>query len=154
MKGFASAEQGHWINALAPISLAGGKTSDYWSMKNYSHADILVTLGAAVNVSAVTVFESTDAAGAGEHALTFKFYKEIDANGDVLDRQTDAATFNSESATVADTMYLISVDAAELRADHPFMCCKLTSAGAQLGAVVVLLSGARYAGSPTVSALA
>jgi hypothetical protein len=155
-KGFSLAEEGHVINALPPISMAGGKTSDYWNMKNYAHADIIITLGAAVNVSAITVFQSEDAAGAGEDAIGFKYYSETTAQGDVLDRQTDAGAggFNSASAGTADTMHVISVDAADLAAGHPFMCVKLTSAGAQLGAVIVVLSGARYQAEPTASALA
>lgn len=157
MKGFNIAEAGHVINALPPISLAGGATSDYWNMEGYSHVDIIVSLGAAVQVEQVLVYQSEDNAGAGEDAIEFKYYSETTAAGDVLDRQTDAtaAGFATASAGTANTMHVISVDAAELAEGHPFMCVKVTGAGgAQLGCVIAILSGARYAEEASVTALA
>jgi hypothetical protein len=157
MKGITIAEECHVINALPPVDMTGGKTSLYWTMRNYSHADIIISLGAAVNADTITVFESADNAGAGEHAIVFKYYSEVTAAGDVLDRvATDATTagFASASAGTANTMHVISVDASQLQEDHPFMCVKLTSAGAQLGAVIVILSGARFAEESSVTALA
>jgi hypothetical protein len=147
MKGFVIPEQGHVILALAPVSLAAGLTSDYWSMKDYAHADIIWLFGAAVQVGTITVFQSEDNAATGEDAIAFKYYGELTASGDVLDRIADATTagFANVSAGTANTMYVISVDASELAEDHPFMCTKVTGAGgAQLGACIVILSGARY----------
>lgn len=157
MKGINIAEECHVVNALPPVSLAAGLTSDYWSMAKHSHVDILILLGAAVQVAQVTVFQSEDASGTGEDAIPFKYYSEVTAAGDVLDRQTDAATagFATASAGTANTMHVISVDASELAADHPFMCVKLTGAGgAQLGAVVAILSGSRYAEESSATVLA
>jgi hypothetical protein len=155
MKGFNIAEAGHVVNALPPVSLNGGKTSDYWSMKGHNHVDILILLGAAVAATTITVYQSEDNAGTGEDAIAFKHYDELTASGDVLDRATDAtvAGFASSSAGTANTMHVISVDAAELAEDHPYMCVKLSDpSGAQLGAVVAILSGSRYQeeGSATV----
>ncbi len=157
MKGFNIAEAGHVVNALPPVSLAAGLTSDYWNMEGYSHVDIIISLGAAVQVSTITVYQSEDAAGTGEDAIPFKYYSETTAAGDVLDRQTDAAAagFASASAGTANTMHVISVDAAELAEGHPFMCVKLSGAGgAQLGCVIAVLSGARYQEEASVTALA
>ncbi len=157
MKGFNIAEGAHVINALAPVSFAAGLTSDYWNMEGYSHASIFILMGAAVQVAQVTVYQSEDSAGTGEDAIAFKYYSEITANGDVLERQADAtaAGFATASAGTADTMHVIEVDASELAEDHPFMCVKVTGAGgAQLGAILVVLSGARYAEEASVTALA
>jgi len=157
MKGFNIPEEAHIIHALAPVSLAAGLTSDYWSMKGYSHADIIWLFGAAVQVGTVTVYQSEDDSGTGEDAIPFKYYGELTASGDVLDRIADATTagFANVSAGTANTMYVISVDAAELAVDHPFMCTKVTGAGgAQLGACIVVLSGSRYAKESSPTALA
>jgi hypothetical protein len=157
MKGFTIAEEGHVINALAPISLAASPTSDYWNMEGYSHASIIIQLGAAVQVEQITVYQSEDSAGTGEDAIVFKYYSEVTADGDVLDRQTDSAVagFATASAGTANTMHVIEVDAAELAEGHPFMCVKVAGAGgAQLGSIVVVLSGARYAQESSATALA
>ena len=158
MKGITIAEECHVINALPPVSANAGKTSDYWSMENYSHASIIVTLGAAVAVEQVLVYQSETDAGVGEDAITFKYYSETTASGDVLDRVAGLATaagFATASAGTANTMHVIEVDASELAEDHPFMCVKLTVAAAdQLTAVIVILSGSRYAEESSVTALA
>lgn len=156
MKGFNVAEAGHVVNALPPVSLNGGKTSDYWSMEGYGHVDIIISLGAAVGATTITVYQSEDNAGTGEDAIAFKYYSETTAAGDVLDRMTDAAAagFASASAGTANTMHVISVDASELAEGHPYMCVKLSDpAGAQLGAVVAVLSGARYQEEGSVTVL-
>jgi hypothetical protein len=157
MKGINIAEGCHVINALPPVSTNAGKTSAYWSMKNYSHASIILTYGAAVAVNQVLVYESATAIGGGEHAITFKYYSETTAAGDVLDYVgvATAAGFATASAGTASTMHVIEVDASELSEDHPFMCVKLTVAAAdQLGSIVVILSGARYGQEASVTALA
>lgn len=157
MKGFNIPENAHVVNALPPVSIAAGLTSDYWTMKGHSHVDIIISLGAAVQASTITVYQSEDSAGTGEDAIAFKYYSEVTASGDVLDRQTDAtaAGFASASAGTANTMYVISVDAAELAEGHPFMCVKLSGAGgAQLGCVIAILSGSRVAQESSATALA
>jgi hypothetical protein len=156
MKGFNVAEEGHVINALPPISMAASPASDYWSMANYSHASIIVVLGAAVQVEQITVYQSEDNAGTGEDLIVFKYYSEVTANGDVLDRQADAATagFATASAGTANTMHVIEVDAAELAEGHPFMRIQVTGAGgAQLAACIVILSGSRFAEESSATAL-
>jgi hypothetical protein len=156
MKGITIAEEAHVINALPPISLAASPASDYWSMANYSHASIIITLGAAVQVEQILVYQSEDNAGTGEDAIAFKYYSETTAAGDVLDRQADAtaAGFATASAGTANTMHVIEVDASELAEGHPFMRVQVTGAGgAQLGAVIVILSGSRYAEESSATAL-
>jgi hypothetical protein len=156
MKGFPIAEGAHVINALPPVSTANGVTSDYWSMENYSHASIIISLGAAVQATQVLLYQSEDSGGTGEDAIKFKYWAEITAAGDVLDRATDAtaAGFAAASAGTANTMYVIEVDASELEEGHPFMCVKTTgAAGAQLGTVIAILTGARYASEASPTAL-
>ena len=156
MKGFNIPENAHVVNALPPVSLAGGVTSDYWSMAKHSHVDILVLLGAAVQVEQILVYQSEDNAATGEDAIVFKYYSETTAAGDVLDRQTDAtvAGFATASAGTASTMHVISLDASELAVDHPYMCVKVVGAGgAQLGAIVAILSGSRYAEESSATVL-
>jgi hypothetical protein len=54
-KGFVLAEEGHVVQALAPVDCNGGKSSDIWSMANYSHASIVLLLGVTGGATTVTV---------------------------------------------------------------------------------------------------
>ncbi len=156
MKGFNIPEGAHVINALPPISLAASPKSDTWSMKGYAHADIIIQLGAAVQVEQITLLECIDTAATDDNALPFKYYSEVTANGDVLERQTDAlaAGFATASAGTANTMHIISVDASEMTEGYDYLAVQITGAGgAQLGSVVAILTGSRYGEEASPTAL-
>lgn len=154
MKGFNIPEGAHVVNALPPISSAGSPTSDYWSMAKHSHVDIIVTCGAHVAVPTFTVYQSEDAAATGEDAIGFKYYAELTAAGDVLDRATDVGVGGFAAGATNNIMYVISVDAAELAEGHPFMCVKVAGTGATIVSIVAVLSGSRYAHEASETVLA
>jgi hypothetical protein len=152
MKGFYLAEQGKPVVGIAPIDIGGAvKTSDYWSMENYSHVSIIVACGAITNAATITVYESEDNSGTGEDAVAFSYYA-VNGSGVTGSKQT-ATTAGFSTGTTNDRLWVIEIDAAELSADHHFMTVKTTDAAANLIAVIPILSGARYQSSTPPAAL-
>jgi hypothetical protein len=149
---FVLAEHGKPIVGIAPIDIGGAaKTSDYWSMGQYSHVSILVVCGAVSNAATVTVYESEDASGTGEDAIAFSYYS-IDGSGDTGDR-TSATTAGFSTGTTNNRMWVIEIDAEDLSADHHYLTVKTDDAAANLIAVIPILSGARYAQAAPPEAL-
>ena len=64
MKGFVLAEEGHVVQALAPVDISGGKTGQAFSMKKYQHASIIVPVGvSAAAFTKILVNECDDKDG-------------------------------------------------------------------------------------------
>ena len=156
MSGFHVSEDGHVVPILAPIDLNGGKTSDYWSLMNYAHASIILTIGVnGGGAVAVTLEESDDNAGGSTTAIGFKYAAEETAAGDTLSALIDAtSTGFSTHATASSITYVIEVDAADLTDGYPYLVLKLGDPSASvIGSAVAVLSGSRYAGSTTPTAI-
>jgi len=155
MKGFVIPEQGHVVSIIPPIDVNGGATvSDYFSMKNYAHVDIILTLGVTGAATTVTLEESDDNAGNDTTEITFSYYAETTAAGDTLGTRTavTVASTGFDTSTNDGLIYVISVDAAELTDGYPYLVLKLTDpSAATLVSAVAILSGARYQkdGTPT-----
>src|SRR5258707_9019601 len=89
MKGFVVSQEGHVVQALAPVSVSGGKTAQAFSMKKYQHASVIVLLGAqAAQLTSLVVNACTDADGDGATAIPFNVFKAETVNGDVLGAKT------------------------------------------------------------------
>lgn len=150
MKGFNIAEQGHVVNALAPIDIGGGaQTSDYWNMKNYAHASIIITMGVVGNDTLIKLYEAKDSAGATKEFKTFWTYKELTANGDTLATGVLTAVGGFQTGTNNATTFVLEVDASELTDTYPYMAILTDAAAAALISVVVILSGSRHQGDPS-----
>ena len=155
MSYFNIAQEGHLVNVLAPVDLTAGGTGDAFSMENWSHASIIISLGVTHSTgSAITVYECADNAAGDDVAIAFKYAAEVTAGGDVLEALTQA-TSSGFTTTVNDgCLYTIEIDAADLSAGYPYVVVKYgaTGGGATYGSIVAVLSGGRYASgiSPTV----
>jgi hypothetical protein len=150
MKGITLAEQGHIINALGPVDVAGGaKTSDYWNMNNYAHATIIITTGIVGNDCLIKLYESKDNAGGVQQFKSFQSYQETTAGGDTLGARTTTASSGIQTGTNNVTTIVIEVDASELTAEYNYMAVLTDTAAACLIAVTVVLTGSRHQGDPT-----
>ena len=153
---FKVAENGHVVNILPPVDINGGKTSDYFSLENYSHADIILTIG--VNggaASTITVEESDDNSGSTTTAIAFDYAAEETAAGDTLTAMTSATTsgFATHAANSSLT-YVISIDDTQLSDGYPYLVVKASDPSASvLGSMVAVLSGSRYGGATTPTAI-
>ena len=155
MSGITIAEEAHVVNIIPPVDINGGAVeSDYFNLKQYAHASIVLTLGVTGAASTVTLFESDDNGGTDETAIGFDYYAETTDAGDTLGARTTVESTGFATATSDNITYVIEVDAAELTDGYPYLVLKLSDPEvATLASAVAVLSGARYAGAVTPTAI-
>lgn len=152
------AETCHFVHLIPPQSDANGDTGACFSMENWSHATIIVLMGATdADAGNITVQKCTAQDGTGATDFAFQYYAEETAGGDVLDatptRVTAATGIDAAPAGVNNIMYVLEIDAAELGPTYLWVRLVLSSpGGANLIAALGILSGGRDArpASPTV----
>lgn len=147
MKGFVIAQEGHVVQALAPVSTSGGKSAQAFSMKKYQHASIVLLRGVqAAQSTSIVVNACTDASGDNPTAIPFNVFKAETANTDVLGAKTPVAATGFQPTATGGTFYVIEIDAAELPQGSPYVqVVETNGANADICAVVAILSGARFA---------
>ena len=138
--------EGHFVLGTAPVDIdAGAQTSDAFSMENWSHATIIITLGVTGAASTVTVKENTAADGSGASAIAFSYYGEATAGGDTLGARTSATSSGFATATTDGIFYVIELSAEELSDGYPWVTVHMSDPGAAtFGSINVVLSGGRY----------
>lgn len=162
-KGFRVAEAGHVVNALPPVDITGGKTTQAVDTALASHVSFILQLGVsaaapgAVTVQAGSATAAIGANVAGATALPFRVYKQetAGASNDVLDVGTDVTASGFTLSANDGIFYVIEVDADQLPSGKPYVQLALANgANSVIASVVALLSGLRYAGlsNPTVTA--
>lgn len=150
------AETCHFVNLMPPQSYTEAQVLPVFDLEGYSHVTIIIQLGATDADAGNFTLEQCNALSPTVHPdLTFRYYSEETASGDVLDPQTSASSIDLAPAGVNDIMYVVEVDASELTSGYHHLRANLSVPnGAQLGSVLAILSGARdaRAASPTVLA--
>lgn len=138
--------EGHFVLGVAPVDIdAGAQTSDAFSMENWSHATIIITLGVTGAASTVTVKENTAADGSGATAIAFNYYAEETASGDTLGARTSASASGFATSTNDGVFYVIELSAEELSDGYPWVTVHMSDPGAATFASInVVLSGGRY----------
>jgi hypothetical protein len=156
MQGFNIAEMGHIVNILPPIDITGGKNGDVFDMKNYAHATIIIQVGvSAAAFTKIILNECTSLAAANATAIAHSVYKEETALGDTLGARTAVAAAGTTPSANDNIFYVIELDASELSDGYNFVELSLTnSANSVIGSAVAILSGARYAGDQSPTAIA
>jgi hypothetical protein len=157
MQGWNLAEQAHIVNALPPVSIAGGATADRFSMKNFAHATIIVSVGVSAAAFTKIIVRSCSAATSGTVTdIPFRVYKEETALGDTLGAKVDVAAAGVTPSANDNIFYVIELDAAELEEDQPWVEVALTNTtgNSVIACVIAVLSGARYTGSENATAIA
>ena len=156
-QGFSIGEgQGHFVLGVAPVDIdAGAQTSDAFTMKNYTHATVIISLGVTGAASTVTVKESTDASGTGATAIAFSYYAEETAAGDTTGSRQSATTSGFATSTNDGLFYLIELNAEDLSDGSEWVTVHMTDPGsATFGSIGIILSGARYAEVEAPTAIA
>ena len=149
------AEEAHVVNILPPLDADGSaRVSDYFSLKDYGHASILLTIGQAGAASQVTLEESTNNAGGSTAAIPFHLNREETAGGDTLAAREAVSAAGFATSTNNNTTYILDVDASELSPGAPYLVLKLSDPGVStLVSAVAILSDARHGGATTVTAI-
>ena len=152
MKGIVLSELGKVVAGVAPVDIGGvAKTSDYWSMENYSHVSIIVYMGAVTNSATIILYESDDADGTHKTAIAFNYYQ---VTAGVTGARTANLATGLVTGTTAGSLWVIEVDASELSEGYPFMTMVTSTAAANILTIIPVLSGARYAQAVPPNALA
>ena len=157
MKGITIAEQAHVVNILTPQSVAGAVVADIFSMENYSHATIIVTAAATdADAGFITIEECDDFTPTNDTAIGFSYYAETTDSGDTLGARTTAvAATGIDVSANNNIIYVIELDASELSEGYPCVAMKISApGGAQIMSAVAILSGSRYAGTLSPTAIA
>lgn len=156
MKGFPIAEAAHIVNILPPVDITGGVTGDIFSMKGHSHATIIIQVGVSASAfTKILVNECSDFSGTGATAIPFRLYAEETANGDTLGEAEEVESTGKTPSANNDIMYVIELDAADLSADKPYVQLQLTNGtNSVIASAVAILSGARYGGPQSATAIA
>lgn len=157
MPGTNIAEQFHVVNIIPPVSITAAKLSDVWSMENYSHCSIIVTCGATdADAGFITIEECDDFTPTNDTAIDFYYYAETTDAGDTLGARTLAVAATGIDVSANDNItYVIEIDAAQLSDGYPCLQLKWSiPGGATLISAVAILSGARYGGTESPTAIA
>jgi hypothetical protein len=144
--------------AVLPKDITGAaQTSDWVSLKNYSHVTIVIQQGAwAGGTPAVTLEQATAVAGTANKALAFtKLWTKVGVTGTTfVETAVVANTFNLPA--VANTITVLEVDAEDLDVTGGFDCLAVLvaspGANADLLSITFILSGARYMSAVMVDA--
>jgi hypothetical protein len=147
----------HIVNILPPQDVSAGVTSDIFSMKNYSHATIIVTAGSTnADAGNITIEECDDFTPTTDTAIDFYYYAETTAAGDTLGARTAAVAATGIDVSGNDNIiYVIEIDTAQLSDGYPCLELKWSvCGGATYGSAIAILSGARYAGDQSATAIA
>jgi hypothetical protein len=153
MSYFNVAQQGHVVSILPPVDINGGKTADSFSMENWSHASIIITMGVTHSTgSVITVSEGTTATTGTD--IAFKMAIEATALGDTLAALTVVSSSGFTSSTNDGIIYVIELDAADLSAGYHWVTLDLaTPGGSSIASAVAILSGGRYSGDQSATAI-
>lgn len=155
---FYAAQNGHIVNILPPVDITGGKTSQAFSLKNHTHATIIIQIGvSAAAFTKILIEECTDASGSGAAAIPFSIFVQetAGASHDVLGAKTAVTSAGYTPSANDNIFYVIEIGAGALDAGFSYLQVHLTNgANSVIASAVVVLSGARYAAdqSPTVTA--
>jgi hypothetical protein len=162
-KGFRVAESGHVVNALPPVDITGGTTTQAVKMDIAGHVSFLVQIGASAAAPGLITAQAGSATAAvgsavtGAATLPFRVYKQetAGASHDTLDTGTDVPATGFQPAATDGIFYVIEIDADALPAGKPYVQLALANTtNSVIASVVAILSGLRYAGlsNPTVTA--
>ena len=154
MKGFVVSEAGHIVNFLPPINATGGVKAQAFTMRDYQHVSILLSLGIqAAAMTTIQVFAGTGTATTGNSvpnavAIPYSVYKQ-ETSGiyyDVLGPRVVVPATGLFPSANSNIFYVIELDAQELPQGNPWVQLVITNgANACQACGVAFLSGARFA---------
>jgi hypothetical protein len=147
-----------------PVNLATGANAGDWvCLKNYRHVAIVFygDGGTAAEPVTITVEQASAVAGTGAKALTFtrinkKQGADLFAIGqftEVLQAAANTYALGSGAGGDLESIVVIEINAEDLDVENGFDCVRATIAdvgtGAQIGALLYILTGPRYTPPPS-----
>jgi hypothetical protein len=143
------------VIAVPVDAAAGAQASDWLNMKYYSAAAIVIMQGAwGAGTPAITLNQATSSAGAGSKPLAFTKRWSKTALGTAVFAETAVVNNTFNLPAVANSVTIVEVNAEDLDVTNGFTYIQAAAAaagaGANLLAVLAILTGARYMGQPSI----
>jgi hypothetical protein len=129
-------------------------------MENYSHMTVIISYGATPAADGLILVESCDDMTPTTHTeIVFDYYECIldfeGALGDVMSVKKSAEVTGMVPTAVANIMYIIELEASQLTSGHiGFRLRQANPTGDSIMSAVAILSGSRYAGPASPTAIA
>jgi len=151
---FFLANEGHVVNIIPPIDVNGGKSSDVFSMENYSHASIIIQVGVSSAAPTITLEECDNFTPTTHTEIAFNYYSETTASGDTLGAKAAATSSGFAISANDNIMYVIEVEASELSDGYPNLRISVSDGSASvIMSAVAILSGSRYGNDQSATAI-
>jgi len=149
-------QEAHIVPILFPQgSGAATINSDVFSMRDASHATIILTIGAVAGAASFTLAAGTDFTPAAETAIGYMQAAELTTGGDTLGALTAVASTGTTTANTANITYVLEVDAEDLPEGYPNLYLKLADLdNTTYVSAVAILTGLSYAGDQNRTAIA
>jgi hypothetical protein len=148
-------EVGHFVNLLPAIDITGGKTGTRFSMANYAHASIFLSVGvSAAAFTKIIVNACTASSGGVATAIPYTLYPQETVAGDVMAAKEAVLAAGRTPSANDNIFYVIELDARELPEDSKWVELSLTNgANSVIASAVAILTGARYANPRSATVL-
>lgn len=147
-----------FVKCYGPLAANGiGTNGDFVSLKNVRRAWLIVIHSGSTDTDLViAIKEATSVAGGSATAITATmpiWVSPGSTTDDLLDRQTDAANYTLDPATLGEAIVIIEVDPAKLSAG--FDCIQGYTTGGNAGNFVVMFYALQmaYAEDPAPAAI-
>jgi hypothetical protein len=142
------AEQAKIIPIIYPWgSNAATKDSDVFSMKNASHATIILTVGVQAGSFTAILYECDNFTPSNATAIAARIYKEETADSDTLADGVALAATGVATAATSNIHYVIEVDAEDLTEGYPNLQLRLSDLdNTTYVSAVAILTGYAYQG--------
>ncbi len=149
------AERGHFVQVWSPADVTGGVTGDRFTMKNYRHASIYLTIGVSAGApTKILVKNCTLASGGTATAIAYKIYKEETDGGDTLGARTAVLAAGLTPSANDNIFYVIELDTEELTNGYEWVEVSMTNASQEVfSSCVAVLTGARYGQTESPTAI-
>jgi hypothetical protein len=149
-------QEAHIVPIIFPQgSAAPTINSDVFSMRDVSHASIILTIGAVGGAASFTVVAGSNFTPTAEVAIPYRQAAELSTGGDTLGALADVAAAGTTTANTANITYVIEVDAEDMPEGYPTLQLKLADLdNTTYVSAVAVLTGLSYAGDETRTQIA
>lgn len=149
-------QESHIVPIIFPQgSAAPTINSDVFSMKDASHATIILTIGVQGGAASFTVVAGSNFTPSAEVAIGYNQAAEVSTGGDTLGALAAVAATGTVTAATNNITYVIEVDVEDMPEGYPNLQLKLADLdNTTYVSAVAILTGLSYQGDETRTQIA
>ena len=140
----------HVMN-LMPPTVAANQYSDYFTLENAAHVDVIIQTGVVTSACTITVYESTTNGGTVKSAIAFDYYYTSTTTSDIISARTAATAGGISTGTTDALTWVISIDASQLTDTYDWVAVHISTASTYISMAAVL-TGMRYGAETPLTA--